>query len=575
MERRISLERMYFMVMSIMILLTLVLSSCVPVFAYSPEKVDIEREDGAGNAYKGKQAVTPDWRSQYGDCALYGDSEAPMRVIVYSPNGVDSKKADHIYSKAFKGYSAELTVGEIRNLLDSDPMVQVMPDFELHTTVAIQYNSTGADILWNQTDGSGNAIKGEGIIVAVIDTGISYSHPDLGAGFGPTYRVIGGYDWVNNDGDPNDDNGHGTHCAGIIGANGTVVGMAPECSFIAYKVLNSGGTGYMSDATTAIERAMDPDDNGDTSDHVDVISMSMGGPGSYDDATCLAVQAAIDVGVIVVVAAGNDGPTFGSVTSPGLAHEAITVGSVGQTGTISTFSSRGTQPNMDMKPEICAPGEAIYSTYLYGSWASQSGTSMATPHVAGACALLLQLHPTWEPYKVKSALVSGVYELPNSLWNIGAGRLWLPNASAMEQFAYPAIGSYATDYGTDLTSNLVNTGSLANFTVTSEDWHTLFPELHFERNIGQSRCHEPIVHRCRVCHTRYGHCGVYQSPGISSWGVIARGVLFRYHISCQRLVQLLGAFRVRCHVNGFDLRSRVDWESDKRQHWCGVHLQHA
>lgn len=479
-------------VTSVLAIVLILLLSCAVCVLGKPVggsgEADINAAQGPRAAQDARQPSPPQWRAQYGDCSLYADSDGFVDVIVYSPKGlahrISQEKADHIYSKAFTGYSARLTVGEVQELLESDPYVQIMPDLPMKASVSIQYNSTGADILWNQTDGGGDPIKGDGITVAVIDTGISYSHSDLGGGFGPTYRVVGGYDFVNNDADPNDDNGHGTHCAGIIGANGTVKGMAPECTFYAYKVLGSGGTGVMSDATLGIERAMDPNDDDDTSDHVDVISMSMGGAGSSDDATCLAVQAAIDAGVVVVVAAGNEGPTFGSVSSPGLAEHALTVGSVGQDGEISGFSSRGTQPNMLLKPEISAPGEAIYSTWLYGSYASQSGTSMATPHVAGACALLIQAHDDWDPYQVKSAIISGCYQLPDSLWNVGAGRLWVPNASAEEQFCHPGMGSYETDYGSDLNISLTNTGSLANFTITSEDWHTLFGNYTLNGTLG-------------------------------------------------------------------------------------------
>lgn len=378
------------------------------------------------------------------------------------------KSKDKTFEYAFTGLSAELDADTIIGLMEANPQIQIQPDFPV--SIMVNVNQTGADALWNRTDDSGWPLKGKGITVSIIDTGIDYNHPDLGGGFGVGYRVKGGYDFVNNDANPMDDHGHGTHCAGIVGANGTIFGMAPEVEFLAYKALDAGGSGYTSDIIEALERSMDPNDDGDTSDHADVVSMSLGGEGSPTDSICLAVEAAIAVGCVVIIAAGND-YYFGTVSSPGLSREAITVGSITSAGLRSDFSSHGTTPYTFSKPEICAPGSSIYSTYLYSGYRTWSGTSMATPHVAGAVAQILQDHPGWEPWQVKSALITGVRIADDSIWKYGAGALWVPNATDEVTFNDQGLVSYGWDYGSTTNITVQNNGSARNYTISLVDWH--------------------------------------------------------------------------------------------------------
>lgn len=428
----------------------------------------------------------PDWNSLGTDWKGNADESGHVRVIAWADDGWAREVTNDMrkvlnegirgqLNHVFSGFVAELPYELVEETIAMTDSIQFELDREIHTFVSqIQYNSTGADILWNMTDGAGKAIRGNGTVVAVIDTGIDYNHADLGGGFGVGYRVTDGWDWVNNDANPMDDNGHGTHCAGIIGANGTLTGMAPDCEFLAYKVLNSGGTGLLSSAVLAIERAMDPNEDLDTSDHADVISMSLGAlGGSEDSASCLAVDAASAIGCIVVVAAGNDGPTFGTVSIPGKARTAITVGSHGATGVLSGFSSRGMSSSLSIKPEISAPGEAIYSTYLYGSYLAMSGTSMATPHVAGAAALISQAKPTWTSEMVKSALVSRANTMNESIWNAGAGKLWVGNISDVVVFSSPAILSGNRTFGSTLGLTITTTETDVNLTTSCADWHEL------------------------------------------------------------------------------------------------------
>ncbi|HET7433943.1 MAG TPA: S8 family serine peptidase [Thermoanaerobaculia bacterium] len=271
--------------------------------------------------------------------------------------------------------------------------------------------------------------RGAGVTVAIIDTGVDYTHPAFGNGLGSAFKVRGGWDFVNDDADPMDDNGHGTHVAGIVAANGAgLTGVAPDASLIAYKVLDGLGSGDEDNIIAAIERAVDPDQNGDTSDHVDVINMSLGGAAQADDPTALAVENASAKGVLVVVANGNGGD-YGFVPSPAIAPSAISVGAIDGNDYIADFSSRGPAYDYSMKPELVAPGVGILSSVPQGGQAEASGTSMASPHVAGVAALIKSLHHDWTPAEVKSAIVSTTTSLNDEVMIIGAGRVDALNAA--------------------------------------------------------------------------------------------------------------------------------------------------
>ncbi len=276
-----------------------------------------------------------------------------------------------------------------------------------------------ADKVWSTL-----GTRGKGVVVAIIDTGIDYTHPALGQGFGPGFRVIGGWDFVNDDADPFDDEGHGTHVAGIVaGQSDVITGVAPEASLIAYKVLDATGSGSDSNVIAAIERAADPNGDGDTSDHVDVANLSLGGGGNPDDPTSVAVDNATTAGVTFAIAAGNNG-VFHGIASPGTARSAITVGASDLIDHIASFSSRGpNMKNITIKPDVVAPGFAIYSSFPGNRYVSLSGTSMATPHVAGAAALLKALHHDWTPAQIKLALMNNSSLLQDDIMATGAGRI--------------------------------------------------------------------------------------------------------------------------------------------------------
>ena len=309
---------------------------------------------------------------------------------------------EHQYELVLAGASARVS-REALPAIRALPYVRaVYEDLRVEAHVAASVPHVKAPEVWQKY-----GARGFGITVAVIDTGVDYTHWALGKGFGPGYKVIGGYDFVNNDGNPLDDSGHGTHVAGIIAGNREpVIGVAPDATLLAYKVLNREGSGDVSDVIAAVERSMDPNNDGDPSDRADVVNMSLGGPQQWDDPLVRAVERAIAAGTVFAISAGNRF-AVGSIGNPGVAPSAITVGATDLSDARPQFSSRGpVGGTWQVKPEVSAPGVDIVSSALGGQTLRASGTSMASPHVAGLAALLLQKHPQWTPADVKAAMVS-------------------------------------------------------------------------------------------------------------------------------------------------------------------------
>lgn len=371
-----------------------------------------------------------------------------------------------------------LTLEEAQQLLPGK-VLSVFEDKEVRTTLSESVPLTKAPDLWRLASDSGVPLTGRGARIGILDTGIDYTHPDLGGcartsniSDGRCSKVAGGYDFTNNDTDPFDDHGHGTHCAAIAAGQGVHPGMAPDATLYAYKVLSRYGSGSFSDVIAAIERSADPNGDGDVSDHLDVISLSLGSDnGDPNDAASLALDRAMSLGVVAVVAAGNEGPNQRTISSPGASRRAITVGAFSSQRSLASFSSRGPVLFREgstaytlSKPDVVAPGVSIcaalgsepaFSTSgrlcLDSQHVSLSGTSMATPHVAGLAALLRQGHPTWNPDQIKSAMKSGAsrsllasdYELNE----IGSGAI---DALAAYQAPQGAVGIEEISSGTQL-----------------------------------------------------------------------------------------------------------------------------
>lgn len=257
---------------------------------------------------------------------------------------------------------------------------------------------------------SGNTGKGRKIVV--LDTGYNYNHQELSTSY------LGGKDFVNNDNDPLDDNGHGSHVAGIITADGVdpkAKGVAPGTGIISGKVLDASGSGFFSDVVAAIYWAVDgPDGVAGTADdfNADAISMSLGTSQPYTykgfcdgilpDLTN-AIKYARSRNVIVVVAAGNSGGA--GVSVPGCISYSTTVGAADSLDKIATWSGKGNAV------DIAAPGVNIYSSWLGTSYKTASGTSMATPVVSGTVALVKFAHPGYTVTQVENSLFNTAKDL--------------------------------------------------------------------------------------------------------------------------------------------------------------------
>jgi serine protease AprX len=360
-----------------------------------------------------------------------------VRVIV---QGVGPAKASRAASslhvgrtyRTIRGFAGSLTAGQVRSLARAPGVTRI----ELNGTVRLMdasgnqdYGVTAARAAGAATDG---ALDGSGVGICFIDTGIDSQHEALAG------RVLGWKDWVNDQTSPYDDHGHGTHVAGIaagrpVAGPQAYAGVAGAASLVAAKVLASSGFGEDADVVSAIEWCAARDD-------VDVISMSLGSPGSDgSDAGSQAADAAVAAGKVVVAAAGNGGDAPSTITSPGVATDVITVGAASDpsalAGTSDTdsglylagFSSRGptTNPAAPTKPDVVAPGISVMSAKsgTAAGYVSMSGTSMATPFVAGVVALGLEAAPSVTPAQLKQALRASSHDVgpigPDNDWGAG------------------------------------------------------------------------------------------------------------------------------------------------------------
>ncbi|NQV09388.1 S8 family serine peptidase [Candidatus Woesearchaeota archaeon] len=358
------------------------------------------------------------------------------------------------YKKVFNGVSLDISKQEAEELEKIEGVKKIHQNKEVRINLHESIRVINADDVWRLDDNiSGNNITGQGVTIAIIDTGVDYTHPDLGGCFGVGCKVIGGYDIINDDYDPKDDHGHGTHVAATAAGNGVLKGVAPDAKIYSYKVLGSGGSGSMEGVIVGIERAVDPNQDGNFSDHVDIISMSLGHSGGYGDTdpSAIAVDNAVEAGVVSVIAAGNSGPGSETIGCPACARKAITVAASDKCNEIASFSSRGPERLSDgtliVKPDISAPGVNICAAQWGDAWANNecldsehtsiSGTSMATPHVAGTVALIKQANPQLTPEEIKSVMILTSYDIGYDVFEQGAGRVDVKKAVDAELIITP------------------------------------------------------------------------------------------------------------------------------------------
>ena len=385
------------------------------------------------------------------------------------------------YRVVLNGLAVVVPAGSVGRLAQVDGIAAVHESSRYRPQLDRSPAAIGAPGLW----GPGLPTAGQGMKIAIIDDGIDQRHPFFDpAGYAmppgfpkgqtayTTAKVIAARSFPPASPRPRyaelpfnpEQSEHGTHVAGIAAGNNgtrvplgggvtTVSGIAPRAYLGNYRVLtvptaaNVGLDGNSPEIAAAIEAAVQ--------DGMDVINLSIGEPEipPSRDLVVRAIDGAAAAGVVSTVSAGNDFDGFGrgSVSSPGSAASAITVGATSINRQMASFSSAGPTPlSLRLKPEVSAPGVEILSAAPSnrGQWQSLSGTSMAAPHVAGAAAVLLQRHPTWTPAQVKSALVTTGQRaietrgLTASTTREGGGFIDLPRADSPLVFASPTALSF-------------------------------------------------------------------------------------------------------------------------------------
>jgi minor extracellular serine protease Vpr len=478
-----------------------------------------------------------------------------------------------VFTEAIYGFSVEGNPESIAKLADaSKQIISISPVNQYKVQGEEGVKIIGGEEVRGLFDKNNRRLTGKGVTVGVIDTGVDYTHPDLRRNYS------GGRDLVDNDSDPMETKTlgratvHGTHVAGIIAANGRLKGVAPEARILAYRALGPGGGGTTENVLAAIEQAI--------KDKVDIMNLSLGNDINGPDLPIsLALNRAVERGIVAIAAAGNSGPNIWTVGSPGTASKAISVGAStptldvpylliegirdkmrvqplagsgswamdrslpfadGGLGTkadlkdvmgkivlikrgnitfsekasnareagakaviiynnlsggfmgnldapmeipvgsitkkegeilknklhtlakvqvsqekdlLADFSSRGpVTDTWEVKPDIVAPGVAVNST-IPGGYLSLQGTSMAAPHVAGACALIKQAHPEWTPEQIKAALMNTAKPLdkngkPYRTYEQGAGRIQVTEAIKASSLVTPSslrFGKYESE----------------------------------------------------------------------------------------------------------------------------------
>lgn len=255
-------------------------------------------------------------------------------------------------------------------------------------------------------------ITGRNITIAILDSGLA-PHPEL-----KRERILSFQDFVYQKTKPYDDYSHGTHVTGIIGASS--IGIAPETNIISLKVLDRQGNCSIETFIHAIRWVLEHQHTYD----IRIVNISVGGnPSTLQHQQSLLnlwVTKLWNAGLIVCCSAGNNGPSPGTITTPGTCEAVITVGSCDGT----FFSSTGAFP--PRKPELCAPGIHILSLKPGGGYRIKNGTSMSTPFISGYCALLLQIHPDLTNTEVKARLINAASVFPSFPARIqGAGAVSL------------------------------------------------------------------------------------------------------------------------------------------------------
>jgi len=369
------------------------------------------------------------------------------------------------------GMAANLTRGQIQALTNIPIIKQVEYDALVHIMLDDATYWFGVDKAVTEFGVDGNAdgsatYSKDDVVIAILDTGIDVNHVDLDGG-----KVIGWKDFVNNQPNPYDDEGHGTHVSSIAAGTGegnaAYKGVAPGAALVGVKVLNKKGTGTVSDVNAGIQWVID----NKATLGIEILNISLGISGSSDgtDSTSTLVNAAFDAGIVVTVSAGNEGPEKYTIGSPAAAEKAITVGAMADVGKLGfylwIYSSRGPTADERIKPDLCAPGVSITAADAgtTNGYVTYSGTSMSSPFMAGTVALMLHANPSLTPTDVK---------------NMAMAVDWGPKGEADIDYGYGRLDSYEavrktggyTGSGPTVPGHAYKEGNLVG-TEDSDDWY--------------------------------------------------------------------------------------------------------
>jgi serine protease AprX len=349
--------------------------------------------------------------------------DEPVAVIVrHKPQVFAAQRAvadaqvTHSY-KFLPATAMQVRPADIEALSRDETVEHIWPDLPVHTCLDVSVPRMQAPSVWDA------GFRGEGIKLGIVDTGIDPRHGDFDGRVAAMISYVGG--------DGSDDNGHGTHVAGIAAGTGATSdakykGVAPAATLYVAKVLDANGSGTMSGVMAGIEWTVDQG--------VQVINLSLGSDGPCDGTDALSTlcdEVVQQFGIVVCAAAGNAGPGSATVGSPGCARWVITIGAVDDADKVTSFSSRGPTSDGRVKPDLVFPGAGIVATQADGTalgpviapgYVKLSGTSMATPHAAGSVALLLQARSDLTPNQTKWALLTTALELGENPNAQGSGR---------------------------------------------------------------------------------------------------------------------------------------------------------
>ena len=385
--------------------------------------------------------------------------------------GREAKAKAHVFGQALDEQLAidapAIDKGQTQQLAQTGPFAgidTIYLDQKVKASLAVSVPQIGAPQAWAA------GFDGTGVDVAVLDTGIDKTHPDLQG------KVVQEANFTT-DATAADGNGHGTHVASTVAGSGAASGglrkgVAPGAELMNGKVLDGNGNGQESWVIAGMEWA--------ATNGAEVISMSL--QAGVTDGTDPVSQAANQLteanGVLFTVAAGNFGSAAQTVTSPGAANQALTVGAVDSTDTIAGFSGRGPRlGDYAVKPDITAPGVNIIAARGAGTalgtpfdafYTTLSGTSMATPHVAGSAAILKQEFPLMTPAQLKAALASTALPGPYTVYQQGAGRVDVKRAYSQKVYATNApvdFGYFPYPHGNDVP--VTKTVGYSNYTAAA------------------------------------------------------------------------------------------------------------